>query len=392
MDAISPSSSATPARRRFRWVPLLALVPLGVLTFVASRPPLVNAPAFESVKRSQVVLSEPYLIDRIYKSMMGPWATQQVQLGDVEADELLWITGFSAQMMAADGETPLSQDFMCHSNLDLDTEIHQMLHGPNPSFNPRLFTLSQGQYAVDFPPGFGIPLRSVESLGLTTQVLNLNHEAPHVEVRHRIGLDYVRDVEAPEPMVPLFPVAAFGLALLEGDDGYFGIEEPMAEKHGPGCMVGTAASDHSYKDPQGRSFSGHWQVPPGRQVNRTLVTELMRIPYATTIHFIAVHLHPFAERLILRNLTTGEVVFESRATNHDDRIGLRHVEEFSSADGLAIDPEHEFELESVYVNPTDDMQDSMAVMYIYLRDLEMEKRLANRRSSPPTVGLGVAGG
>ena len=38
----------------------------------------------------------------------------------------------------------------------------------------RLFTLSQGQLEIDFPPGFGMPIWSDEDLNLTAQVLNLN--------------------------------------------------------------------------------------------------------------------------------------------------------------------------------------------------------------------------
>ena len=52
----------------------------------------------------------------------------------------------------------------------------------------------------------------------------------------------------------------------------------------------------TYREP----FSGHWVVPPGRQENRTLVTEWLNLRFDTTVHYIAVHLHPFAESLELR--------------------------------------------------------------------------------------------
>jgi hypothetical protein len=120
-------------------------------------------------------------------------------------------------------------------------------------------------------------------------------------------------------------------------------------------------------------------VEPGREENRTLVTQLMRVPYDTHIHYVAVHLHPFAESLELRDLTTGETVFKSRARNFEQGIGLRHVDYLSSAEGLPVYRDHEYELVSVYDNTTGEEQDSMAVMYIYLRDLELEEALAKKR-------------
>jgi hypothetical protein len=70
--------------------------------------------------------------------------------------------------------------------------------------------------------------------------------------------------------------------------------------------------------------------------------------FDTTVHYIAVHLHPFAESLELVDLTTGESVFKSKARNFDDKIGLEEVEFFSSEEGLPIYKDHEYELVSTY--------------------------------------------
>lgn len=334
----------------------------------------VSASADESAPevRSKTVLSKVYDVDRKYKSMMGPSSRQDVQLGDPERPELMWITGYKAVMVGADGETPMAQEFMCHSNLDIDTGAHRQAVGASYGFNPRLFTLSQGQFEVDFPPGFGIPVLSTESLALTTQVLNHNLEGEAFKVRHKVSLEFVRDAEAGE-MVPLFPVGAYGLALLEGDNGYYGISSPDEEEHGPGCLPGSNASSHVYSDPLGRQFTGHWVVKPGREVNRTLVTRLMQIPYDTTAHYIAVHLHPFAESLELRDLTADKSLFKSAVENFEDKIGLDRVDYFSSVEGIELFKDHEYEIVSVYNNTTDEDQDSMAVMYLYLRDQVFDK-------------------
>ena len=340
--------------------------------------------------QTRTVLSKVYNVDRKYRSMTGPHSQQEVRLGGEDGErELVWITGYEAVMVSADGSSPMPQDFMCHSNLDVDVDVHGDLFGSASGFGSRLFTLSQGQLSVRFPAGFGIPVLSDEPLSLTTQVLNLNAEGESFDVRHKVTIEYVRDRDA-GAMTALFPSAAYGLTLLEGDDGYYGVREADEEEHGPGCLVGTTASDHSYDDGLGRKFTGHWLVEPGREVNRTLVTRLMGIPYDTTLHYVAVHLHPFAESLELRDLTTGESLFLSAARNFEDKIGLARVDYFTSTEGIPVFRDHEYEIVSTYHNTTDEDQDSMAVMYLYLRDLEFEKRWAKlgrktlraRRDSP----------
>lgn len=333
--------------------------------------------------QTRTFLSEVYTIDQKYRSMMGPSSTQDVRLLETETPELLWITGYEAVMVAPDGVSERPQQFMCHSNLDIDASAHTSLLGSNTAFSPRLFTLSQGQLSIRFPTGFGIPILSSETLDLTTQVLNLHLESVDgLKVRHKVSLEFVREQDVGGSMSALFPVAGYGLALLEGDSAYFGERQPDAATHGPGCLVGSNASDDEYNDQHGRKFTGHWVVPPGREVNRTLVTHLMQVPYDTTIHYIAVHLHPFAESLELRDLTTGESVFKSRARNFVDHIGLAHVDYLSSAAGVPIFADHDYEMVSVYNNTSREPQDSMAVMYIYLRDRDFDSgRISGRLRS-----------
>jgi hypothetical protein len=388
--------------KKTRWIGWLALaLLLGGAAFwvVAVGGPAAGDAATEiaAAQRTETVLSPIYTVDRKYRSMMGPYSEQQILLDGVpepgsedfaqgedppppagDDPDLLWITGYRAVMVGADGSEPAAQEFMCHSNLDLDVLAHEELWGQAAGFGSRLFTLSQGQFEVRFPPGFGIPVLSSETLSLTTQVLNLNVEGPPFEVRHKVSVEYLRDRDVKVPMKALFPTAAYGLALVEGEEGYFGVRRPDEEQHGPGCLVGENASDHEYSDGMGRKFTGHWVVKPGREVNRTLVTQLMQLPYDTTIHYIAVHLHPFAESLELRDLTAGETLFLSSARNYEDKIGLSHVDALTSADGIPVYRDHEYELVSTYNNTTGEDQDSMAVMYIYLRDLEFEERWARR--------------
>ena len=323
--------------------------------------------------RTRQVLSKVYHVDKKYRSMMGPSSTERFKLGDPAKQELLWITGYEAVMVGADGASVMPQEFMCHSNLDLDPLAHRDAVAAEPGISGRLFTLSQGQFKIRFPPGFGIPVRSSEEIALTTQVLNLNHEPADYEVRHKVTVRYATAEDAKRGMRPLFQKSAYGLALLEGKDGHFGMDHGDGEKmEGTGCMEGKNASDHTYDDGVGRKFTGHWVVPPGREVNRTPVTKILALPYDTTVHYIAVHLHPLAQSLELIDKTTGLTVFKSAAKNARGKLGLEHVDAFSSAEGLPMYKDHEYELVSVYENTTQEPQDSMAVMYLYLLDKRFE--------------------
>jgi hypothetical protein len=169
------------------------------------------------------VLSKVYFVDKKYKSMLGPDSLQKVTLLEGEKPELLWITGYKAVMMNADASKAVSQDFMCHSNLDFDPYTYWENFGSNASMSGRLFTLSQGQQDVQLPAGFGIPIMSNETLDLATQVLNLNLESPNVEVRHKVTIRFIRDRDLTQPMKPLFQAAVQGFKSLEGEPAHYGV-------------------------------------------------------------------------------------------------------------------------------------------------------------------------
>lgn len=333
-------------------------------------------PARADGPRRHEVLSQVYHVDQKYKSMKGPQSTHQFNLGDPAKDELVWVTGYEAVMVGADGKSPMAQEFMCHSNLDIDPMAHRDRVKAEPGISGRLFTLSQGQFSIRFPPGFGVPVRSSEGFSLTTQVLNLNHSPADFRVRHKVTVHYVRDADRTQPMKALFQKSAYGLALIEGGDGHFGAQEEGHGGHGEGtgCLARENASDHAYDDGIGRVFTGHWVVKPGREVNHTDVTKILALPYDTKVHYIAVHLHPLAQSLSLIDKTTGKAVFVSQAKNAVGKLGLDHVQALSSPQGVQMHADHSYELVSVYENTTDQDQDSMAVMYLYLEDQRFDPK------------------
>jgi hypothetical protein len=349
------------------------------------------------------VLSKVYTIDRKYRSMEGPSSVQKVYLGSSQKPELLWITGIRTEMVAEDGMTPQLPELMCHVNVDLDTGRHQALFDlPRPTA-ARLMTLSQGMLSAKLPPGFGFPIASNEPLLLFTQVLNHNIEHPNnLKVRHRVTFEYVRDADLKEPMKPLFNLGASGMVQLNDNPLALASMMPSSSDatgdHAAGnCLIGmrapnATASAADYVDPSGRHMTGHWIVPPGRQVNSSDITWFLRLPYDTRLHYAAVHLHPFAESLSVRDVTTGATLLQSRATNPKLGVGLTHVDTFTSTDGVPLYKEHKYELVSVYNNTTKSNADSMASVFLGLDDSDFAKPTAadlTRRSSALFDGEGI---
>jgi hypothetical protein len=340
----------------------------------------------------KVILSPTYTIDRIYRSMRGPYSVHRFEMDGGEPG-LLWITAFDAVMAGPDGATPVSQEFMCHTNLSIRPgpgNLHLFPGRLQPS-GGRLFSLAQGQMSARLPDGFGVPVLSDQTLQLTTQVLNHNAKGEPFEVRHRISIEFVRDADLGEPLVPLVPRAVFGMKLLEGRDGLYGVPsgETAPGEHAESCLVGQDVRSpfaSLLTDPSGRSFTGHWVLPPGPEVNRTYVTRLLDLPYDTTLHYAAVHLHPFATAIELRDLTAGATVVRSLARNLPDRIGLAEVQDYSSREGLAVRRDHEYEVVSEYDNTSGAEQDSMATVFLYLTAKDLDLSPWRRGATAARIG------
>ena len=353
-----------------------ALVLVATLACSEAGEPGVSAPISEQM----LVDSRPYAIDRLFRSMQGPIGRVMTTVGDRPPEappELLWVTGIRSEVVDNQHGGPADSTFMCHTNVSFaELADHHRIFHPGKDIrrsHPRLFTLSQGQLDVAFPPGFGIPILSSEPLAVDTQALNLNQPEIDRNVTIHTTIDYVRDSALSRPMRPLMQRAAQGSVLIQGKDGYFGVSEADPSVHGPGCEVGIPQTASNYEDPFGRQFAAHWQVPPGREENHSLVTSFMAIPYDTTVHFISVHLHPFATSLELRDLTADSTGFLSIARGPETGIGLDHVDTFESEVGIPVYADHEYELVSVYENTSNEVQDSMAVMFLYMLDQDFVK-------------------
>ena len=317
------------------------------------------------------ILSSAFRVDRIFKSMVGPFTTRRLRLLGSDTPELMWLTGYRMDIVAEDRQTPESLEYECHTNLNWP-------QGPSPSgfHRPgrRVFTLTQGQTDLRLPSGFGIPVLSTEKLLFISQALNLEQPEIDVTIYHRAGIRYVRDSDLTSPMKPLAVTGAQVLATLEDEPHVLHVDVPDDELAEASCAVGEfAGGGQLLHDMFGRQFTPHWVVKPGRHEYRTLATDQMRIPYDTRIHFIGVHVHPYSVSLELQDLTAGETVWKSYHENHPERRGLAWVDYFSSEEGIPVYRDHHYQLISVYENPGDEDSDAMASMFIYYRDRDFQR-------------------
>lgn len=350
--------------------------------------PLAGGSAPGLPAHQKQVLSRIYDINKFYKSMQGPWSSQTVQLIPDGPAELLWITGYDARIVGEDGKMPMPQALMCHSNFDMVPTYHNAVFGQFRVTIGRLFNLSEGQYSVSLPKGFGIPVFSNEPLLLTSQVLNHDFKNPSFRVRYKATLTFVKDGSLKEPMKPLYQGIAYGLVQVDKDSSeQKGPTDaaPAKEEHGPSCFSGVNAPANIwfFSDSAGRKFSPHWIVPPGKQIVRNDATEWLGLDFDTSIHYITVHLHPFAESMELIDATTGQTLFKSRARNAKNKIGLEHVDYFSSEAGLPVYKNHRYEVVTTYNNTTKTDQDSMAAMHLYLLDKEFHRENLNPKAPVP---------
>lgn len=308
-------------------------------------------------------------IDGIYPSMRGPAGTDLVALKP-NSNELGWITGFRSVMMNGDGESQASQEYMCHTNLDL-TALEQHIQSRGVErFNPgRLFTISQGQQEVNLPKGFGLPIRMGQPMAAGVQALNLNHAVDQAfKLRHKLTFRFVEDSQVKGKMVPLFTKSGVVLKAIDGNCKYYG-EDHEGNMAGGACLIGNpAVKEDVFADENGNPFTAHWVVEKGTEENHTVVTEMLELPYDTTIHYILAHVHPFCESLELRDLTTGESVVKLEMKQVENQIGLSHTEHFESVEGLPLYKDHGYEMVSIYNNTSDKEQDAMAVMIFFLKD------------------------
>jgi hypothetical protein len=74
------------------------------------------------------------------------------------------------------------------------------------------------------------------------------------------------------------------------------------------------------------------------------------------------HLHGYGESVALLDKTTGETLWTGYAKNAQDSRHVVAADIYSDAEGIPLHPDHEYELEVVYDNPTTEPIDAMGAI------------------------------
>ncbi|WP_439151719.1 hypothetical protein [Winogradskyella sp.] len=309
------------------------------------------------------------VIDQIYKSMEGPKATRSFQINQNSTD-LFWITSFETKALSTNEVDVLSNDYVCHTNVDFyDGEhySHWDLNNRIGQQYPRLTSMSNGIESYEFPEGYGFPVFGNENLFLSTQTLNHNIKPESFSVKHQVSIGYKAHNST---IKPLESKTVFIMLPYNTENPFQG-----PTNNDPNMCLPVETSNHSYTNDKGESLSGHWVIFPGKDKYTYDITHQLQLKDSTTMHHIATHLHPFAEALTLKNTTTGESLFTAKAINYKNKIRLEKVAAFSSEVGVMLYPDHKYELILETNNTSKTNQDMMASMFIFLYDKEVDEKL-----------------
>ena len=322
-----------------------------------------------------LVLESPtFLIDNIYKSMEGPKAIERFCL-DATSNDLLFMTGFKVEAISAKGNHRLSNDFICHINIDYIEQEHHgrwnMLQRINSQY-PRLLSLSHGIESSKFPEGYGFPFFSNETFMINAQALNHNVKDSVFQIKHDISINYSND----KNIKPLRPKTVFMMLPFNINDPY-----NTNSINNENSCVPLETKNHTYFDEKGQAYSGHWKIFEGKQEFKYNITEQLALKDTVRLHQIIPHLHPFATKLALIDLTSGETIYNCNVINHKDNIGLTKTPDFSSKQGIFMVPSHEYQIELTTNNTTKEPQDMMASMFLFFYDNEMALKIKDYQNA-----------
>ncbi len=321
------------------------------------RGPLVQTEVTEDDKiingeHVKTVVYKNYKIDRVYHSMEGPFSMRPVSFKHGSNDGAAWITSYHGEPVDHVTGQP-APEFMCHTLLSINVPERN-------DVKPYIAT-SQGQSKIEFPPGFAFRTNDKPpNLQLVGMVLNNNASRIGRTVDFRFTIHYLEQAAAEAKGVQ--PLEAFNVAancVLGGgvDPNAFACEPAMAQSIKP--------------DGNQVPHTRHWLVPPGRHTYTTDVTpDLPNFPGDKMIHYISMHVHPYAESLELRDKTLNRLVWKGKAQQAADPNDARILttEHYSNSAGLPFVKGHRYQLIAVYNNRTDHKIDAMAVLWMFVAD------------------------
>lgn len=139
-----------------------------------------------------IIISDTMRINKIMRSMEGPFSITNFTFGNgfmnYFSPQLIWLTGYQLDVIDAMTNQKLSNDFMCHNNMNIVDKNSVPWKLETQGSNTRLFTLTEGQTQLQLPDGFGIPILSNQKLEIVSQVLNHNIADTNFLVRQRVKI------------------------------------------------------------------------------------------------------------------------------------------------------------------------------------------------------------
>jgi len=340
-----------------------------VKTFVLHKTGLVdNDWLVNNNQKEYKMLSPTFIIDGIYKSMEGPKASRYIQLD--QSDKLLWITGFEVKAVDAKTDQKLSNDYICHMNVDInDTQYytHWGLTDRIGKQYPRMTSLSHGLEHFDFPKGYGVPIIGKDFLFVTTQTLNHNQPEIFKKVKHEVSVNYEAYNKTQKP---LMSKTVYIQLPFDKNDPFKGPLDPGSNE-----CIPVETKNHTYCDKNGNMLSGHWVIPTGTKTYRSSISEQLQIKDSSRLHFSAPHVHPFATSISIFDKTNNKTIFTCKVSNYKHKIGLQNIQTFSSEKGVWLYGNHEYELVMTTDNTSKTDQDMMGSMFLFFYDSELDKKL-----------------
>ena len=311
------------------------------------------------------MISPTFYIDGIYKSMEGPKSSNYIQLS--QDSTLLWLTGFHVKALDSKTKRQVSNDFICHTNVDFNDVKYFSNFNLNERigiYYPRLTSLSHGLENFTFPKGYGIPMKGNDLLYITTESLNHNIADANFCIKHEVTVDYTKKNRN---IKPLLSRTAFIMLPYNKSDPYKSPLDPGKE-----YCIPVETKNHSYDYGDGNILSGHWVIPVGKNKYHSGINDQLQIKDSLRLHAAAVHVHPFATSLTLLDKTTKTEIFKSKIRNHFNKIGLSSINSFSSESGVWMFKNHEYELVLEVNNTTSSNQDMMGSMFLFFYDAELD--------------------
>lgn len=282
-------------------------------------------------------------------SMMGPWSRTYFKLLPSQESPSVWITGYRAEVQDEKGSA--SQEFMCHTNLDV-----VRMGKDGEEYEHSQLSISQGQKEIQLPKGFGLKIDNgpLKKIDLMVMVLNNNYPDLDKKLNFKSTITYFSEAQA----------KAKGLKALEQTSVFIecDMDKPQPGQKTP-CH--TATTGEILTDEKGGRRTGHWLVPPGRQQISMDVTSQLALTADTKLHYIWMHVHPYAKSLELKDTTTGKTVWRGEARGDKKLAVVHETDHYVSETGLPVFKNHKYEFSAVYDNPTHHDVDAMASLWMY---------------------------